>query len=262
MIKDKLLSIIIPSYKDERIIAAIKSVRSFDDLGVVKIIIVDGDSGSEFCDTVSALLEEGDLLISESDAGIFDGLNKGLDHVDTPYLGWLGSDDFYADEVKASEVIARLQDADLFIGDLVIFSGTRLKRRTLSRFAGRPSAVRLGLHNPHYATFGRSSTLKKHRFSVTSKAADIGYFLNVFSDGVRVKTTSKVMVFQAEGGFSNTSLAKILEVNLQASRFYGALTPIAISIKLMAKALSILVYRIHPRSVPPQLADAYLKFES
>ena len=261
MTTNKLLSIIIPSYKDERILAAIKSVRSFDDLGIVKVIVVDGDSGSEFCESLSAVLESDDVLISEADEGIFDGLNKGLDRVDTPYLGWLGSDDFYSDEVKASDVIYRLQDADLFIGDLLIFSHTKIKRRTFSRFSNCPIALRLGLHNPHYATFGRASTLKKYRFSVTSKAADIGYFLNVFSEEIRVKTTSKIVVFQAEGGFSNTSVAKVLEVNLEASKFYGALSPIALSIKLLVKLLSICVYRLHPRFVPPQLVGAYLESE-
>ena len=125
MITDKQLTIIIPSYKDIRILAAIESVRSFDDSGVVKILVVDGDSGTEFCERVRAVLAEGDVLISEADAGIFDGLNKGLDNVDTPYLGWLGSDDFFTEEVKASEVIDCLRDVDLFVGDLVIFSRLR-----------------------------------------------------------------------------------------------------------------------------------------
>ena len=118
------------------------------------------------------------------------------------------------------------------------------------------------MHNPHYATFGRTKTLTKHRFASDSKAADIGYFLNVFTGPVRVKTTNKVVVFAAEGGYSNTSAAKILEVNFQAARFYGLASLIAIPVKLLLKILSVCAYRVYPRPVPLRFTEAHLRVET
>lgn len=258
MIENKQLTIIVPSYKDIRIIAAIKSIRVLDDQNAVKVLIIDGDSGSEFCDSVRAYLNEDDVIISEPDEGIFDALNKGLDAVTTPYIGWLGSDDFFSGVVKSSEIIAYLKDFDLFIGDLVIFSGNKINRRTFSWFSRSRLPIKLGIHNPHYATFGRASTLKKYRFLTSNKAADIGYFLKVFSDDIKVKTTNRVTTFQAVGGFSNTSLGKVLEVNGQTAKFYGVLSPVAIPLKLLIKILSLFVYRFFPQNVPPALLHAYV----
>ncbi len=259
MTKDKPLTIILPSYKDIRILASIKSIRALDDQELTRILVIDGASGSDFCDRVRRLLNDDDLLISEPDNGIFDALNKGLDIVTTPYIGWLGSDDFFSGEVKASEIIESLKTFDLYVGDLVIFSGSKIKRRTYALFSRSQLAVKMGLHNPHYATFGRASILQRHRFCTTNKAADIGYFVKVFSHDVNVKTTNKVITYQAEGGFSNSSLKKVWEVNQHAFESYGYLWPLSIVLKISLKIVSAVRYRFWPKFLPESVSQAYLR---
>ena len=89
----KRLDIIVPSFKDPRILVTIASIRRFDDDDLTRIIIVDGGSDEELLGKIKALLNSDDILIAEPDKGIFDALNKGLRACTSEFVGWLGSDD-------------------------------------------------------------------------------------------------------------------------------------------------------------------------
>jgi hypothetical protein len=127
-------------------------------------------------------------------------------------MGWLGSDDLFTGQVKASDVVAALEAADIFVSGLAMFRETEVRRLFDARVVGW-GMVRYGLHNPHYSTFGRTRLLAAHRFPLTHKGSDIEYFLDVFGEKPRVKTTSNIGVAMREGGFSNQSRQRILEIN-------------------------------------------------
>ena len=92
------ISIIILSFNDIRVLEAIKSVQAFNDNNEVAIIVIDGGSEDELVKEINSMLSKEDLLISEKDNGIFDGLNKGLNYSKGDYIGWLGSDDFFSSQ--------------------------------------------------------------------------------------------------------------------------------------------------------------------
>ena len=103
--RNKRLSIILPIYNDARIADAIRSVRRFDNIGTVRLVVIDGGSKKEVKDMISTLLAPGDVFISEPDDGIFDALNKGLGCCGTEFIGWLGSDDVFTGKVLAGDVV-------------------------------------------------------------------------------------------------------------------------------------------------------------
>ena len=208
----KRLAIIMPSYNDARIADAIASVRRFDDLGTVQLVIIDGGSRPEVVDILRAAVQPGDILVSEADDGIFDALNKGLDRVDTDFMGWLGSDDLFTSQVKASDVVAALDNHDVFVTGLAMFRDDDVRRVFDARIVGL-GLVHVGLHNPHYSTFGRAATLKAQRFPLDHKGSDIEYFLNVFAARPRVATSARIGVAMREGGFSNASHRRIVDIN-------------------------------------------------
>jgi glycosyltransferase len=244
----KRLCIILPSYNDVRIAEAISSVRRFDDVDVVKLVVIDGGSKPEVCDVIRPLIREGDVFISERDKGIFDALNKGLDHCDTDYIGWLGSDDLFSGQVLASAVIEALKENDMFVAGTALFKGQHVSRVTHSR----PSSmglVRFGLHNPHYSTFGRADLFRSQRFDTSLLAADIAYFIKIFSKRPRVLSSPLISTLQAEGGFSNRSYRRILRVNSQLYAVYADATnavvaPVSMLIKVGYKVLSSLYFKI------------------
>ncbi len=212
MTPPKQLSIILPSFNDARIAEAIASVRKFDDIDTVKLVIIDGGSRPEVVEILRNSVRPHDILISEPDGGIFDALNKGLSRVDTEYMGWLGSDDLYTGQIKASDVIAALDDHDIYVTSLAMFRDDEVRRIFDARIVDL-GLINMGLHNPHYSTFGRASAFKSHRFPLTHKGSDIEYFLDVFADKPRVATTSRISVAMREGGYSNQSYRRILDIN-------------------------------------------------
>jgi glycosyltransferase len=259
MSAEKQISIILPSFRDERIVQAIASVRAFDDLGTVRIVVIDGGSARDLVEKIEAVLSKDDVLVSERDRGIFDGLNKGLERVTTPYLGWLGSDDLFTGAVKASDVVAALQDHDLFVASLFITSGPRVVRKTHSWGAGH-GFVHWGLHNPHYSTFGRTSLLASERFALDDVSADIPYFLRIFDRQPKVAVSRKIGLLQAAGGFSTAGPGKSIEINKSIYRSYARRSNrlaafVAISLKLSYRVASVAYYKLFPARWPRLFPD-------
>jgi glycosyltransferase len=254
----KRLSIILPSFNDARIAEAIESVRRFDDIDTVKLVIIDGGSRSEIVDLLKAAVRPGDIFVSEPDKGIFDGLNKGLDQVDTEFLGWLGSDDLFTGQVKASDVVSALGHDDLFVTSLAIFQD-RTVRRLTSAWPSAHGLVRVGLHNPHYSTFGRSALLQSIRFRLDLKGSDIDYFLRIFATKPRVRTDPRVGTLQREGGFSTAGSRRVLEINRELFSVYrdncGLLRAlVALPVKLGYKLVQRMKSSLHTVSI-----DRYLE---
>ena len=261
MIHPKKISIILPSFRDKRIIQAIGSIRAFDDISTVRILVIDGGSDVELVDSIKAALTPDDVLLSEPDKGIFDALNKGLKLVSTDYVGWLGSDDLFTGDVLASEVVEQLTTNDVFVSSLILFRGDRILRYTHAR----PSAsglARFGFHNPHYATFGRANLFSKFEFEVDNISADIEYFLKVFGKNPKVSFTTSVGVLQADGGFSTQSISHSVAVNLSVFAIYKKymntlLAATSVFTKVFHKVLSMLYYKIRPTKWPEAYPASY-----
>ena len=90
---EKLLTIIVLSYNDLRIFRAINSIISHPSASQILIHVQDAGSRPELIHHVKLILRQEDTFSSEPDFGIFDGLNKAVSTVTTPWLGWIGSDD-------------------------------------------------------------------------------------------------------------------------------------------------------------------------
>jgi glycosyltransferase len=254
-----LLSIIIPSFNDPRIANAIASVRRFDDCGRVQIVVVDGGSAAGLLEQVGSLVKEGDILISEPDKGIFDALNKGLERAEGEFIGWLGSDDIFTPAVKSSEVIDALAEVDLFIGGTMMLRGNRVSRALwLSRYPVR--AAYLGLHNPHFSTFGRAALLRRERFTVDCPVADIDYFLRIFKNNPSVNVDRRTVTLMQLGGFSNASLASVIAHNREVFRIYRSYVSlpqaaVALLLKTVPKLVSVFFYQLRTCRVQDELIE-------
>jgi glycosyltransferase involved in cell wall biosynthesis len=248
MIGNKQLSIILPSYNDLRIERAIKSIRRFDDIQAVKILVIDGGSSDRIIQLISNNLTGEDTFISEPDKGIFDALNKGLNVCDTEFIGWLGSDDMFTGKILASQVVAALSKCDLFVANLWFFRNGYVTRMTPA-LPSKLGLMKFGLHNPHFATFGSAALLKSERFTLGLRASDIEYFIKIFNKKPRVEISNIVATLQEEGGFSTKSNTGILHSNLESISFFSRDTnrvmgTIAVLIKLGSKLVSRAYYKI------------------
>ncbi|MFC3712438.1 glycosyltransferase [Sphingoaurantiacus capsulatus] len=246
--RPKRLSIIIPSFNDARIFQAIDSVRAFDDSGEVEIVLIDGGSKPELVAQIAERMTEDDVFVSERDKGIFDALNKGLAAARGEFIGWIGSDDAFTGEVKSREVIENLEACDLYVAATAHVSGEAVTRITRS-WSSRRRLTHLVINNPHFSTFGRAALLKSERFALDLRGSDIAYFLRIFAQQPRVRTTPKIATFMEVGGYSNlnykTSLRMHAELFTTHRRYMPApLAFAALATKLGTKYLASLIFKL------------------
>ena len=248
MTANKRLSIILPSYNDPRIERTMRSIRCFDDAGIVKIIVIDGGSRRATLELIKSRLAPGDVLVSEPDKGIFDALNKGLDLCDTEFIGWLGSDDVFTGNLPASAVVAGLQGKEILVANDAHFRGAYITRMTHG-LPSRFGMAKFGLNNSHFATFGTAALLKSERFHLGLRGADIEYFIRIFAHKPRVKSVNVLATLVEEGGYSTSSYRLMLGSHLELLRVYAEATNwgmalISLLLKLGYRLSSIVYYRV------------------
>ena len=250
----KLLTIILLSYNDVRVLNAIDSIRQFDDILTVKIIVKDGGSNIKLLSSIrNSLNFKYDILISEADNGIFEALNIAQEIVDTPFCGWLGSDDIYLCNIKASHVVRMLSDSDVFIADTVHVSNNRILRKTSSLYSGL-GLVKYGFNNPHFSTFVNSKLIRDMKYNQSLRAADLLFFIQLFDKADKIKYSREVCTAMEVGGFSSPSFKKTLAANFQillfiSSPIYKLYFIIGTFSKFLIKLFSILNYKIIPRYI-------------
>jgi glycosyltransferase involved in cell wall biosynthesis len=87
-------------------------------------IIIDGASVDDTIDIVSRFPSMNRLIISEPDDGIYDAMNKGLSIASGDIVGFLNSDDVFADDLALYKLVSAFHDPSVQVcfGDLVYVS--------------------------------------------------------------------------------------------------------------------------------------------
>jgi len=96
----------------------------------IEYIIVDGGSSDGTMEIVRGYGDRIDVVISETDEGIYDAMNKGIQVATGDVVGLLNSDDFYVDESSIRQLIERMENAgsDTVFADLVIVDARDTER--------------------------------------------------------------------------------------------------------------------------------------
>ena len=179
-----LVSIVTPSYNQGRFIEeTILSVQN-QDYPHIEHIIVDGASRDN---TVAVLKEyEGTYnmrWISEPDEGHPDGVNKGFRMAKGAIIGWLNSDDVYADRGTVRAVVEAFQKhpgVDVVYGDAIFIGedNTILRVQCAPGFSYRRLLQWCFLEQP--AVFFRRRVIEAHQLDVRVKVAlDYEYWLRI-----------------------------------------------------------------------------------
>lgn len=197
---------------------SINSVKS-QDYSNVELVVVDGNSDDDTVSKVEALLGINDIFVTEKDNGIYDALNKGINLSSGDIIGFMHSDDMYADNRVISSVVDIFNDndnTDIVYGDACFFSGTSHEKVTRVYRSDSLSLKNLswGKMPSHTAMFVRKTVYQKYGLFKTSyriagdyeflcrlmKAAEVNA---VYSPALFVKMQSGGV---STGGLSNTIL--------------------------------------------------------
>ena len=180
----------------------------------VEMIVVDGGSTDG---SVDILKKNGTVIskwISESDAGIFNAMNKGIEMARGEYCLFLNSGDYLYNEGILEQMFRRKNDVDIFYGDMYVEKAVdKLEYHKSSSSITVLKMLKDTLWHP--VSFIRRNLFAEHgkydeRFKIV---ADYEFFTRVIIEK-KVRTQYiplPVSVFNLSGASSNLALRGQLE---------------------------------------------------
>lgn len=163
-------------------------------------IVIDGASTDG---TTQYLQGVGDIVntwVSQSDSGIYDAMNKGIDHCpNDAWVLFLNAGDRFAQPDVLLRIGNVLEDAvDIVFGDVAVRSESDLPR--VYRAHQHATDKMPGCHQ---AMLVRSELLRQLRFDISYKVgADFEFYLRAIRGGARVAIFDGVIAEIAPEGFS------------------------------------------------------------
>ncbi|MBO6658646.1 MAG: glycosyltransferase [Pseudomonadales bacterium] len=184
----------------------------------VQHIVVDGASTDGTQDVVTSHSHQPDVFQSEPDAGVYDGLNKGVRLASGDVIGFLHSDDMYGSCVTLEHVADCFKNpsTQAVYGDLQYVAQAEPNRIIRQWIAGNysPRQLRLGWMPPHPTLFVRRAWYERiGDFDIRYKiAADYHFILRLFREpDFTAHYLPEVLVKMRVGGVSNRSISSIIK---------------------------------------------------
>ncbi len=185
----------------------------------IEHIVVDGASTDDTLAIVRGWMEHSIRLVSEPDAGIYDAMNKGLALASGEVVGFLNSDDFYADAAVLTKISNAFQDptVDACYADLVYVSqdNSRVVRYWRSKPFAKGDFAK-GWCPAHPTFYVRKSVIERlGLFDRSYKlAADVEFLMRYLERGqIRTVYIPHVLVRMRLGGATNQSWKNIVRQN-------------------------------------------------
>jgi glycosyltransferase involved in cell wall biosynthesis len=191
----------------------------------IEHIVVDGASTDRTLEIIERHGQHVSRIISESDKGIYDAMNKGLALATGEIIGFLNADDVYADTgvlKMVSEIMAK-NDLDALFGDAEFVSPDRpnqpLRRYRSERF--HPERIAWGWMPAHPALFLKRSVYERFGTFRTDYriAGDFELVARIFHGGaLKYQHVPNVLVRMRTGGISTGGWRNTLLLNQEVLR--------------------------------------------
>ncbi|MFH2135448.1 MAG: glycosyltransferase family 2 protein [Pseudomonadota bacterium] len=187
--------------------------------GNIEYIVIDGGSTDGSLDVLRNYDAQIDYWISERDEGIYDAMNKGMALASGEIVGFLNSDDFYADALVLERVARAFQDESVqaCYADLVYVSqdNSRVIRYWKSKQFVKGDFAK-GWCPAHPTFYARKSAIDRMGFFDTSfkLAADVEFMMRYLECGqIHAAYIPHVLVRMRVGGATNQSWENIIRQN-------------------------------------------------
>lgn len=188
------------------------------DIKDVELIIIDGLSTDSTFEKLRPLIKKNKNIkfYSETDSGIYDALNKGIDKANGEIIGFLHSDDVFYNSEVLKKIICKFKNHDIdgLYGNLEYVE--KIDTNKVVRFwescAFNNNLLRKGWAPPHPTLFLKSNIYKKHgKFDLKFKiSADYDFMLRIFKDdSLKFEYVPRVITRMRTGGVSNKNIKNI-----------------------------------------------------
>ena len=145
------------------LVKTFESVISQTVFSDIEYIVVDGGSTDGSVDVINGFEHFIDYSISESDNGIYDAMNKGINSANGDYCIFLNSGDYFYSRTSVEEMLPHLTE-DIVYGNLML-DGERVKKyvdKIPQNYFDYESL-------PHPSSFIRTSILKEKKYNTSYK---------------------------------------------------------------------------------------------
>ena len=174
----------------------------------IEYIVIDGGSQDGTVDVIKKHADRINYFVSEPDCGIYDAMNKGVDHCTGDWINILNSGDVFVDKYVLERCMQLSQtEADVIYGNSREIS--KGKSRHIEAYAD-PGIMDLVPAYRHGASFVKAKVHKANKFDLC-KRAQLGYALDwelihrLYKQGFRFcKLNLEIQSFQKEGISDNT----------------------------------------------------------
>lgn len=217
-----LISVITASYNSDATIS--DTIRSLENQSneSFESVFIDGNSSDNTLNLIHKSQIQNKQVYSEPDEGIYDAMNKGITHAKGDIVGFLNSDDFYADENVLKDVADVFKDpeVDACYGDLC-YVGKKNKNKIIRHWKSepfKPGMFRMGWVPPHPTFFARKEVYEKYGGFDKSYiiAADFELLLRMFEvNKLNTMYIPRILVHMRLGGETNKSFQNIITQNIE-----------------------------------------------
>lgn len=212
------ISIITATWNSEKTIESTLRSLNTQDYSNIEHIIVDGASTDATLDSVRLHGNRVCKVISEKDKGIYDALNKGIDVATGDVIGFLHSDDLYANQKVISRIAHEFSndDIDITYGDLDYVSQANINKTVRSWVSGafKRSRMKNGWMPPHPTFYMR----REHYIALGGFnlkyiiSADYDSMLRyLWKNKLNPSYIPEVLIKMRLGGKSNNSFSNIIK---------------------------------------------------
>jgi glycosyltransferase len=185
-------------------------------------IVVDGRSSDNTISAINSASDERTLIKSEPDDGVCDAFNKGVARCRGDIIGFLHSDDFFADDEVLLSISQAFESSqcDLAYGNLDYVSKDNPAKVIRHWRSGEftPQSLGKGWMPPHPTVFVSRQFLEHiGGFNCSYKiACDYDHLIRCLTQpGVRVHYIPRTLVKMRVGGLSNGSIRHILSKSFE-----------------------------------------------
>lgn len=212
-----IISIITVTFNSEKtILDTLKSINS-QNYPFIEHIVIDGGSLDSTLSIIKAHGKKVTSLISEKDNGIYDALNKGISIARGDIIGFLHSDDIFANENVCTRIAKEFNKGsyDAIYGDLEYVSRFNMDKVVRRWIAGDFALKKLnrGWMPPHPTFYMKLSCYRKLGYFNTlyGISADYDSILRyLWGDKLKVSYIPEVLIKMRIGGASNKSIKNII----------------------------------------------------
>jgi len=219
MINAPKISIVTVVYNDKKHLEkTIKSVinQTYDN---VEYIVIDGGSTDGAINIIKKYESKIFHWVSESDNGIYDAMNKGINLATGQWINFMNAGDiFYSSETLQEVFYNQQYEAEIIYGDYLADHGYFTERVAAKNI----SQLWQGMAFCHQSAFISTQYHKKNKYSLRySISGDFNFFYEAFQGGTRFQYFEKIVSIFACDGISSVVGAGAGRQNLRIINNYG-----------------------------------------